>query len=394
MHSRAASESDVLIVGGGPAGASCAWALERAGLDVTVLDRARFPRDKVCAGWVTPAVLAELDVDVQHYAAGGRVLQPIDGFRVGLVGRSPVEVDYGEVVSYGIRRCELDHFLLERSGARLELGQPIRQIEKRKGRWLVNGRFEAPLLIGAGGHFCPVARLLGAEVGRGEAAVVAQEIELPLTLEEQSQCDIESRCPEIYFTADLRGYGWCFRKGDYLNVGLGRQDPDRLGEHVHRFVGALCAQGRVPERFQTSFKGHAYLLHENAQRTLTDDNVLLVGDAAGLAYSRSGEGIRPAVESALLAAEVICAAGGLYSAARLAPYEDSLERRFGPRGRSKAAAPPWWKRKAASVLLGQPWFCRSAVLDRWFLHRHQEPLPVAATREPGRQEFQALADAR
>jgi len=46
---------DVLIVGGGPAGSSCAWRLAKAGLDVLVLDRARFPRDKVCAGWVTPA---------------------------------------------------------------------------------------------------------------------------------------------------------------------------------------------------------------------------------------------------------------------------------------------------------------------------------------------------
>ena len=45
---------DALVVGGGPAGSSCARALERAGLDVVVLDRASFPRDKVCAGWVTP----------------------------------------------------------------------------------------------------------------------------------------------------------------------------------------------------------------------------------------------------------------------------------------------------------------------------------------------------
>src|SRR5687768_17483918 len=47
---------DALVVGGGPAGSTCARALRNAGWDVIVLDRARFPRDKVCAGWVTPGV--------------------------------------------------------------------------------------------------------------------------------------------------------------------------------------------------------------------------------------------------------------------------------------------------------------------------------------------------
>ena len=48
---------DVLIVGGGPAGSTCAWQLIRAGLDVLVMDRRIFPRDKVCAGWITPAAI-------------------------------------------------------------------------------------------------------------------------------------------------------------------------------------------------------------------------------------------------------------------------------------------------------------------------------------------------
>ena len=50
---------DVLIVGGGPAGSTLAWALRDSGLDVTILDKQTFPRDKVCAGWVTPAVMEE-----------------------------------------------------------------------------------------------------------------------------------------------------------------------------------------------------------------------------------------------------------------------------------------------------------------------------------------------
>ena len=55
---------EVLIVGGGPAGSSAAWRLRRAGADVLVLDRERFPRLKLCAGWITPQVVRELEMDL------------------------------------------------------------------------------------------------------------------------------------------------------------------------------------------------------------------------------------------------------------------------------------------------------------------------------------------
>ncbi len=66
--------------------------------------------------------------------------------------------------------------------------------------------------------------------------------------------------------------------------------------------------------------GHAYLLFRESKRTLLNDGILLVGDAAGLAYSQSGEGILPAIESGLLAAEAIVAADGNYSAGKLERY--------------------------------------------------------------------------
>jgi len=62
---------DALIVGGGPAGSTCARFLTRAGWHVVVIDRARFPRDKVCAGWVTPGVFRLLELDPEAYRATG-----------------------------------------------------------------------------------------------------------------------------------------------------------------------------------------------------------------------------------------------------------------------------------------------------------------------------------
>ena len=59
--------ADAIVVGGGPAGSSCAWKLREAGLDVIVLDRAKFPRCKLCAGWVTPEALSDLELDPRDY---------------------------------------------------------------------------------------------------------------------------------------------------------------------------------------------------------------------------------------------------------------------------------------------------------------------------------------
>src|SRR4051812_22907689 len=99
---------DVLIVGGGPAGSTCAWKLNQAGLDVLVLDRATFPRDKVCGGWITPQVITGLELDPDEYRRG-RTFQPITGFHTGTIGgRRDVETSYGRAVSFGIRRCEFD----------------------------------------------------------------------------------------------------------------------------------------------------------------------------------------------------------------------------------------------------------------------------------------------
>src|ERR1700746_2822666 len=100
---------EVLIVGGGPAGSSAAWQLRRAGADVLVLDRERFPRLKLCAGWITPEVARALDLGCVRYPPR---LLPFPRLRVHL-GRLQVPVP---CVQHSIRRFEFDAWLLERSG--------------------------------------------------------------------------------------------------------------------------------------------------------------------------------------------------------------------------------------------------------------------------------------
>jgi menaquinone-9 beta-reductase len=361
---------DALIVGGGPAGSSCAWQLRRYGLDVVVMDRTDFPRDKVCAGWITPAVIDSLQLDVADYARQ-HVLQPITAFRTGLIDGGSVKVGYRSAVSYGIRRYELDNYLLQRSQARLWTGQALKSLEKRGKLWFANDAISAPLVIGAGGHFCPVARFMGAKLGADDHAIAAKEIEFEMSPLQSDTCRVLGDTPELYFCRDLKGYGWCFRKGNYLNIGLGREGGHGLSDHLGHFCDFLAQTGRIPGQMPHRFHGHAYLLYGHAERKRIDDGLLLIGDAAGLACPQSGEGIRPAVESALMASDAILSAGKDYRAERLLPYAQQLTRRFG-KGKPAVTGPV--RHAVSRMLLNSAWFTRHVVLDRWFLHTHQKAL--------------------
>jgi flavin-dependent dehydrogenase len=371
---------DVLVVGGGPAGSSCAWVLRRRGLDVRVLDRARFPRHKVCAGWITPGLVESLDLDLDDYRRG-RTLQPIHGFRTGVVGGREVETAFARPVSYGILRSELDHYLLRRSRATVAEGEGLASLRRDGDEWVANEAVRTPLVVGAGGHFCPVARSLGARSTQ-DVVVAAQEVEFRMAEPQRRRCRVEPEVPELYFCEDLKGYGWCFRKTDVLNVGFGRADGRDFPRQVRAFVEFLASRGRVPSDLPSRWLGHAYLLYDSTRPRLVDDGVLLVGDAAGLAYAQSGEGIRPAAESGLLAASVIASAAGRYGRERLEPYRQRLVARFG-RSRPRALPlPASWVSAIGRPLLATRWFTRRVVIEDWFLHARLPPLPPDAGPSP------------
>jgi flavin-dependent dehydrogenase len=365
--------SDAIVVGGGPAGSTCARVLRRAGWNVVIADRARFPRDKVCAGWLTPGVFPLLELDPAEYRAAGLTLEEITAFRTGLLDRTGdrpvrrlIETSYPRVVSYAVRRCEFDDFLLRRSDARVLENTPVTSIRRAGDRWVVNDAVEAPVLVGAGGHFCPVSKFLADAAGStasGGAAppgpVVAKEAEFRIA-------DRSAGPPELLFCNDLEGYGWCVRKGDYLNVGIGRRDSRGFADHVRRFMAMLEARGALAPGASIKWRGHAYLASGVGPRPVVADGILIVGDSAGLAYPESGEGIHPAIASGRLAAETLVAAAGRHRVEDLTPYREALERHHPAVQRSSPAI------RSASValgraLLGSAVFTRHVVLERWFL---------------------------
>ena len=374
---------DVLIVGGGPSGSTLAWALKQQGMDVAIIDKQHFPRDKVCAGWIPPAVLTSLQIDIDDYSQQN-ILQPIHGFRIGRMSGNFNDIEYrDEPVSYAIRRCEFDNYLLNRSKATVYADTKVTSFHYADDTWTLNDTYSAPLLIGAGGHFCPVARHIGAKLGKSEVAVTAQEIEFEMNASQQQACQVTSDKPELYFCDDLKGYGWVVRKQNYLNIGLGREDNNRLSEHVSKFCDMLKQQGRIPEDIPSKFHGHAYLCYSQARRPLLDNGVMLIGDAAGLAYGESGEGIRPAIESALLAAQVIQENHAPYSKESISAYVQQMEERFGKRLHNAVVSEnpllSLIKTSLGNTLLNTRWFDKYVVMNRWFLHRQQAPLVLQAT---------------
>jgi flavin-dependent dehydrogenase len=276
-------------------------------------------------------------------------------------------------------------------------------LRREHGHWIVNNRVAAPVLVGAGGHWCPVARLLNATPeceavtpehealtpereasaerrtrSASGAVVVAQETEFPIAPEHVRAFTTAADTPELYFTSDLKGYGWIFRKQDHVNIGVGSLNPHACPTATVAFVDELRARGVVPPGALKArrWRGHAYRLSQPGRSRASSDGVLLAGDAVGLAYPQSGEGIRPAIESGLLAASTIIDACNDYSAERLAAYDRRLATRFGD-GRSSGQGPSRLVPEGAAVWLGVrllafPWLVRHVVLDRWFL-RTGEP---------------------
>src|SRR5207237_7619760 len=168
------------------------------------------------------------------------------------------------------------------------------------------------------------------DVSLREEVVVAQESETRLPAGRLAGLQHLMGAPELYVEPDLRGYGWYFPKGDFINVGIGctRGADGSLPRRREALLAALHASGRLPADLPLEpFRGHAYAVRRQAPRRLSGARFCLVGDAAGLARDLSGEGIGPAIRSGLLAAEAVEA--HLRRGASLESYGTEIVRRYG-----------------------------------------------------------------
>ena len=290
-------KTEVIIVGGGPAGAACAWKLRQHQIDFLLLDKATFPRFKPCAGWITPQVLRDLEIDSADYPHS---ITHFTSFQIS-INNFHFKLRTNQ---YAIRRFEFDEWLLQRSNPNF-LNHTVKTISFENDHYLVDGEFLSTYIIGAGGTHCPVNQTFfknDLETIKG-SLIVAQE-------EEFAYDYSDNRCYLWFLQNKLPGYAWYVPKSNgFVNVGVGgsvvelKAKADDLKRHWTLLVKKLNEMGLVRGH---DFKpvGHSYYLRGKAP-VLRRGNAFIVGDAIGLATLDMGEGIEPAIQSGIRAAETI-----------------------------------------------------------------------------------------
>jgi geranylgeranyl reductase family protein len=352
VRASASHRFDVIVVGGGPAGATMAWVLAKQGVKVAVLERAQFPREKVCGDFVEPGglrllarmgVLSEIERQDRLRITKNRIY-----FGPKLTYKGEIryyesqedDIDYGLIIP----RHELDTLLLEaarQASARVFSPGAAKKLARRNGLFeveaLIGDRpliLTAPLVVGADGAESLVGRSAGLRRTDRRHISVAQRVYM-------DGVEVDGGEVAVWFDQDIApGYGWMFpMPGGRANVGVGLSSDisARFGVSVREaFRNAIerlrirhsgCARARIASRPL----GGVVKTYPGIDRNHFDGGVL-IGDAGSFVDPITGEGITQGMESAVLAAPTLLEAldRGRFSADDLQGFERDFRRYFDP----------------------------------------------------------------
>lgn len=343
---------EAIVVGGGPAGSAAGWALARRGIRVAVIERASFPREKVCGDFVEPAGLriletmgcsAALDLDKRMPITRNRVYF---GPRLPYAGEIPYYDGAHAMPPHGfiIPRDQLDTVLLdnaEKHGATVLRSTVGKAVERAGGLMKVtvssDGKTRelvAPVVIGADGVHSMVARHAGLSRTDRRHIGVSQRVYI-------EDIDVADGEATIWFDEDhYPGYGWMFpMSGGRANMGVGllSETCDRFGMSVQQSFREAVERLRIRHpgcgkaRIASKPLGGAVHMYGGITRNHFAGG-LLVGDAGGFVDPMTGEGITQGMESAIIAARTVAAVleKGSFEQSDFARYDQDFRAYFDP----------------------------------------------------------------
>lgn len=288
---------DVIIIGAGPSGTSCAYNIKRYNPEASVLliDKAEFPRYKPCGGGVSPEVQNYFDFDVSEAidSVCNEVVMIADG----------KNVTSKDFPLWMVRREKFDQFLLAKAqskGVRFISGCEVTDINKSEKSSSVttskHGEFEAKIVVIAEGGRGKLAKKIG---------IAAKNTVLAALEYEHYTKKLDGKL-YIDFDYNDSGYAWNFPKSDGISLGIGGflkgQEKGNIG--LPKRLTNYSKQFDVAELEKKNLHGHPILLYSGRQQ-LVHGNILMIGEIAGCVDPLTAEGIRPAIKSGYLAAKVI-----------------------------------------------------------------------------------------
>lgn len=294
---------DIAIIGAGPAGINAALYAQEAGLKTILIEKEKLPRPKVCGGGVVAKVTELLPFNIESVIdrSFNRIVIKSHSFDF------EYEAVRNEPIIYTVMRDRFDEYLfshidtglvdvhLETSLKAIQGGSPVQIIT-------TGGKFKSRFVIASDGVHSPTARSAGWKDGRNLASALECELELNENLSKLKN--------NLRFDIGIppNGYGWVFPKRDHLSIGVGKflTNSGKINLHAHfrKYLNYL----NIPISDKYKIMGSVIPISVRREG-LFRNNILLAGDAAGLADPIVAEGISNALLSGKIAAEAIIKGG-------------------------------------------------------------------------------------